>query len=50
MKYSGQFEEQHLNIAIHSGPSQDMVAMATVDMKDLEHIVSIQFDCCKDII
>ena len=40
MQDSKQFAENNLNIAIHTGPKEEMIAMATVDMKDLENIVS----------
>ena len=32
---------EHLRVAVYSGPKQEMIAMATIDMEDLESVVNI---------
>ena len=37
-------EHQHLKIAVHYGPKEEMVAMATIENEDLESLVRW---CCR---
>ena len=37
-------EEENLKISVHCGPNQDMISMATIEMEDINNLVS-----CRDV-
>ena len=34
-------EEEHLRVAVHCGPKEEMIAMATIDMDDINTLVCL---------
>ena len=39
-------EEEHLRVAVHCGPKEEMIAMATIDMDDINTLVCLLVCLC----
>ena len=39
-------EEEHLRVAVHCGPKEEMIAMATIDMDDINTLVCLLVFLC----